>query len=202
MGFKIYFNLNKCAKYCSASRQIQQHRIDIIKVALLVRKMNHSHLSPDVEFRYCISWFREFSEYEKSDFMDILIQWLLKPNELQVNGMTDSITKPTIFYCRVSSIYILYPVVNFNWFSCTLLYLQMKLFKEWSLKWPDQLRGRLIDKINELDSDFGQKLNENLESRLEQETTTTTHNHEDAQGTEVAVDIIHNGIAELTVTEE
>ena len=44
----------------------------------------------------------------------------------------------------------------------------MKLFREWSSKWPDQLRSKLIDKLNELDSDFGQKLNENLEARLEQ----------------------------------
>lgn len=64
--------------------------------------MNHTHLSPEVEFRYLITWFREFSEYEKSDFMEILIQWLLKPNETYMNGMSDSYNKPTIFYCRVS----------------------------------------------------------------------------------------------------
>lgn len=64
--------------------------------------MNHSHLSPEVEFRYLITWFREFSEYERSDFMEILIQWLLKPNEIHMNGMTESSQKPTIFYCRVS----------------------------------------------------------------------------------------------------
>jgi hypothetical protein len=67
--------------------------------------MNHPHLSPDVEFRYLITWFREFSDYEKSDFMDILIQWLLKTEEeAQLNGITDSCTKATIFYCRVSKL--------------------------------------------------------------------------------------------------
>ncbi|XP_070490686.1 uncharacterized protein C14orf119 homolog [Chironomus tepperi] len=129
--------------------------------------MNHSHLSPEVEFRYLITWFREFSEYERSDFMEILIQWLLKPNEIYMNGMTESSQKPTIFYCR------------------------MKLFKEWSLKWPDQLRSRLIDKLNELDSDFGQKLNENLEARLEQV--------DDVQSKEV--ESIQNGMTELTVEQ-
>lgn len=67
----------------------------------------------------------------------------------------------------------------------------MKLFKEWSLKWPDQLRSKLIDKLNELDSDFGQKLNENLEARLEQ--------GDDVQSKEV--ETIQNGMIELTVEQ-
>ena len=72
--------------------------------------MNHSHLSPEVEFRYLITWFREFSEYEKRDFMDIIIQWLLKPNEIHMNGMTESCSqKPTIFYCRVSFYFSFFP---------------------------------------------------------------------------------------------
>jgi len=74
--------------------------------------MNNSHLSPDVEFRYLITWFREFSEYERSDFMEILIQWLLKPNEIHMNGMTESSQKPTIFYCRVSSSSFFLPQKN------------------------------------------------------------------------------------------
>lgn len=68
----------------------------------------------------------------------------------------------------------------------------MKLFKEWSLKWPDQLRSRLIDKLNELDSDFGQKLNENLEARLEQ--------GDDVQSSK-EVELIQNGMTELTVEQ-
>lgn len=70
--------------------------------------MSHSHtLTPDSEFRYIVSWFREFSEYEKADFMAILIQWLLKPNEIYVNGMTDSMaSKPmSLFSCRVRYTY-------------------------------------------------------------------------------------------------
>lgn len=65
--------------------------------------MNHNHLSPDAEFRYLITWFREFSEYEREDFLEILTQWLLKPNEssANVNGMSENCSKPTIFNCRV-----------------------------------------------------------------------------------------------------
>lgn len=68
----------------------------------------------------------------------------------------------------------------------------MKLFREWSSKWPDQLRSKLIDKLNELDSDFGTKLNDNIEARLEQT--------EDAQQTK-EVENIQNGMTELTVGE-
>lgn len=41
------------------------------------------------------------------------------------------------------------------------------MFREWSLRWPDQLRSKLIDKLNELDPDFATKLNETLEAQLE-----------------------------------
>jgi Domain of unknown function (DUF4508) len=75
---------------------------------------SHYQLTPEAEFRYVINWFCEFSEYEKADFMAILIQWLLKNSEVCVNGMRDDISmasstsssdanKPmSIFLCRVS----------------------------------------------------------------------------------------------------
>lgn len=70
---------------------------------------SHSHyqLTPDNEFRYILNWFRDFSEYEKADFMAILIQWLLKNSEIAVNGIIDDASmasdgKPlSIFLCRV-----------------------------------------------------------------------------------------------------
>lgn len=74
--------------------------------------MNSYELNPENEFRYIINWFRDFSEYEKADFMAILIQWLLKNSEICVNGINDESSmasstqdgKPlSIFLCRVSS---------------------------------------------------------------------------------------------------
>jgi len=69
--------------------------------------MNTHCLTPESEFRYVLQWFREFSEYEKADFMAILVQWLLKPSEIHngLNGISDSMasSKPlSIFHCRVS----------------------------------------------------------------------------------------------------
>lgn len=72
---------------------------------------SHYQLTPEAEFRYVVTWFCEFSEFEKADFMAILIQWLLKNSEICVNGMgigddassMASSDKPmSIFLCRVS----------------------------------------------------------------------------------------------------
>jgi len=139
--------------------------------------MNSYQLTPESEFRYIINWFRDFSEYEKADFMAILIQWLLKNSEICVNGMSDDSMassqdgKPlSIFLCRV------------------------KLFKEWTLRWPDQLRSRLIDKLNEIDSEFGLKLNNGLEEALKIE--------DEAAVVQNGIDAVHNGVAMLAVVED
>ena len=42
----------------------------------------------------------------------------------------------------------------------------MKLFKQWTKKWDDDLRSKLIDKINDIDSEFAEKLNLELEEML------------------------------------
>jgi len=138
---------------------------------------SHYQLSPDQEFRYVLGWFKDFSEYEKADFMTILIQWLLKNSEICVNGLNEesvpmaSDNKPlSIFLCRV------------------------KLFKEWTPKWPNQLRSRLIDKLNEIDSEFGLKLNQELEEALKVEEETTVVQN--------GIDAVHNGVAMLAVAED
>lgn len=86
----------------------------------------------------------------------------------------------------------------------------MKLFKEWSTRWPDQLRSKLVDKLNELDSDFGQKVNESLEKHLESaEETNNTENivpttNGDAiiNGDKSLEETLQNGMTTLTVNEE
>lgn len=74
---------------------------------------SHYQLTPENEFRYILNWFRDFSEYEKADFMAILIQWLLKNSDIAVNGISDESSMASadhpancrplsIFMCRVS----------------------------------------------------------------------------------------------------
>lgn len=78
----------------------------------------------------------------------------------------------------------------------------MKLFKEWTPKWQNQLRSRLIDKLNEIDSEFGLKLNQELEEALkvEEETVVVQNGIEPAQ--QNGLDVVHNGVAMLAVTED
>lgn len=70
---------------------------------------------------------------------------------------------------------------------------QVKLFTQWTPKWPPQLRSRLIDRINEIDSEFGTQLNQELEEALKVEDETTVTN---------GIDAVHNGVAILAVTED
>lgn len=91
--------------------------------------------------------------------------------------------------------------------------MQVKLFKEWSSRWPDQLRSKLIDKLNELDSDFGQKVNESLEAHLEQEAINAAENNVPTTNGDAIVvngengfdkleESLQNGMTTLTVNEE
>lgn len=38
----------------------------------------------------------------------------------------------------------------------------MKLFKEWSAKWPEDYKIKLKEKISELDGNFAEKLNQEI----------------------------------------
>lgn len=79
----------------------------------------------------------------------------------------------------------------------------MMLFRNWTSLWPDQLRQKLIDKLNEIDSDFVLKMNEILEARIEQ-----TEQPEDQQPQQPfqqeadGLETIQNGVTELTVSDE
>lgn len=39
---------------------------------------------------------------------------------------------------------------------------QVKLFKEWSAKWPEDNKIKLKEKICEIDASFGEKLNQEI----------------------------------------
>lgn len=80
-------------------------------------------LTREGEFRYIVLWFSEWSEYEKIDFLPIIVQWLLKPNEptnpIIMNGLTNSMASSSIkpmslFQCRVS-IFNSFFDVHFNY---------------------------------------------------------------------------------------
>lgn len=71
-----------------------------------------------------------------------------------------------------------------------------------SFQWPDQLRSKLVDKLNEIDSEFGLKLNQALEEALEAEANMMPNGNMVNGNAVNGVDSIHNGVAMLAVTED
>ncbi|XP_055679612.1 uncharacterized protein C14orf119 [Lutzomyia longipalpis] len=103
-----------------------------------------NNLTTDGELRYMIQWFNEWSELQRQDFLPILLE-CLSP-ESYVNGLVGGMAeascndKPmSLFQCRV------------------------KLFREWSSKWPQNIKEKLSEKVAEIDPTFGDKFTNELQ---------------------------------------
>ncbi|KAH8292221.1 hypothetical protein KR054_007123 [Drosophila jambulina] len=116
--------------------------------------MSMSNLSIDGEFRYIIQWFNEWSELQRDDFVYVLVEYLIRGCSTDVggagadggggayvNGLVNSLAnaavqdKPmSLFQCRI------------------------KLFREWSPKWPIEFKCKLQEKISEIDAKVGEKI--------------------------------------------
>ncbi|XP_017004988.2 uncharacterized protein [Drosophila takahashii] len=106
--------------------------------------MSMSNLSIDGEFRYIIQWFKEWSELQRDDFVYVFVEYLARgssASDVHVNGMVNSLAnasvqdKPmSLFQCRI------------------------KLFREWSPKWPIEFKCQLQEKISEIDAKVGEKI--------------------------------------------
>ncbi|XP_016961331.1 uncharacterized protein LOC108032030 [Drosophila biarmipes] len=110
--------------------------------------MSMSNLSIDGEFRYIVQWFKEWSELQRDDFVYVFVEYLARSSssnsnfsEVHVNGLVNSLAsasvqdKPmSLFQCRI------------------------KLFREWSPKWPIEFKCMLQEKISEIDAKVGEKI--------------------------------------------
>ncbi|XP_016930938.3 uncharacterized protein [Drosophila suzukii] len=110
--------------------------------------MSMSNLSIDGEFRYIIQWFKEWSELQRDDFVYVFVEYLARgstsnsnSSEVHMNGLVNSLAnasvqdKPmSLFQCRI------------------------KLFREWSPKWPIEFKCMLQEKISEIDAKVGEKI--------------------------------------------
>jgi hypothetical protein len=85
----------------------------------------------------------------------------------------------------------------------------MKLFKEWSPKWPDNIKTKLVEKINEMDEEFGEKLQQELSSVLSVVANGSTSSNGDLNSddfptpevqieeNEILIDLASNGGPQL-----
>ncbi|SPP87782.1 uncharacterized protein LOC117589735 [Drosophila guanche] len=134
--------------------------------------MSMSNLSVDGEFRYVIQWFHEWSEMQRDDFAYVFVEYLTRGSSadvggVHVNGIVDALAtagvqdKPmSLFQCRI------------------------KLFREWSPKWPIEFKCQLQEKINEIDSKVGEKIINELKGH-----------HGGVHNGDVAVHLNENGSA-------
>lgn len=106
------------------------------------------NLTADREFRYIVQWFSEWSDFQREDFVPVLATYLAQGNPsgpVYVNGIISGMAnvsgqdKPmSLFQCRV------------------------KLFNDWSTKWPESNREKLLEKLIEIDPDFGKLVHQEL----------------------------------------
>lgn len=106
------------------------------------------NLTADREFRYIVQWFTEWSDFQREDFVPVLASYLAQGNPggpVYVNGIVSGMAnvsgqdKPmSLFQCRV------------------------KLFNEWAAKWPESNREKLLERLTELDPDFGKQVQQEL----------------------------------------
>ncbi|XP_043581590.1 uncharacterized protein C14orf119 [Bombus pyrosoma] len=104
-------------------------------------------LTNEAKLRYVIEWFQEWSEMQRNDFLDILIEecgpvglvhGLVSRMENLGNDEDLIYDRPTLFRCRV------------------------KLFREWSYNWSRQEKDFLLLSIKSADAAFAQKYDEKL----------------------------------------
>ncbi|XP_055538961.1 uncharacterized protein C14orf119 [Wyeomyia smithii] len=108
------------------------------------------NLTVDREFRYIVQWFTEWSDFQREDFAPVLASYLTAKaspgrGPIYVNGIISAMAnisgqdKPmSLFQCRV------------------------KLFNEWSSKWPESHRDKLLERLTEIDPDFGRLVQQEL----------------------------------------
>ena len=110
-------------------------------------------LSNEVQLRYIIEWFQEWSEMQRNDFLDVLLEQC-GPSDV-VNGLVfkmenlghtnESDRPPSLFQCRV------------------------KLFREWSNNWIQQEKDSLLSSIKNIDPLFAEKYEERLSALVNEE---------------------------------
>ncbi|KAG5879117.1 hypothetical protein JTB14_031664 [Gonioctena quinquepunctata] len=97
-------------------------------------------LSSEAQIRYLVQWFKEWSEFQRSDFLPIMAEKYV--NKAYVNGIINSISNVD---CREKPMSL---------FEC-----RVKLFKEWFMQWSLEQKESFLTQISEIDSAFAEKLN-------------------------------------------
>uniref|UniRef100_D3TQB1 Hypothetical conserved protein n=1 Tax=Glossina morsitans morsitans TaxID=37546 RepID=D3TQB1_GLOMM len=132
--------------------------------------MSMNNLTIDGEFRYVVQWFNEWSELQRDDFIPILVEYLatkatnatceISPTAsarrdvpLDTNSHTNGIAED------VKNMLII------NEKPLSLFQCRIKLFRQWHPKWPLEFKGKLQQKIIEIDEKVGARIASELKRR-------------------------------------
>ncbi|XP_050086752.1 uncharacterized protein C14orf119 [Anopheles aquasalis] len=105
------------------------------------------NLTVDGELRYVLQWFSEWTEFQREDFVPFLASYLQSgKTNVHVNGIIDGMAqlnpgqdKPmSLFQCRV------------------------KLFNEWCTKWPQEFKAKLLERLEQIDSQIAARIRSEL----------------------------------------
>ncbi|XP_066157898.1 uncharacterized protein C14orf119 [Euwallacea fornicatus] len=103
-------------------------------------------INSNAQLRYLLEWFDEWSELQKSDFLLILAENYA--HKSYVNGIVSSISNMN---CREKPMSL---------FEC-----RIKLFREWYSQWNIEMKENFLKKLGEIDPDFMQNLNAEIEEK-------------------------------------
>ena len=126
-------------------------------------------LSQD-QLRYVVEWFREWSEMQRQDFLEILAEKCVKL-EATVNGglatRLDSLKCKDTATTASPSVTPLSPLESDTATTTTtssnssrppsLFQCRVNLFNEWSLNWSQEEKNSLVGLIKNIDPKFGEQ---------------------------------------------
>uniref|UniRef100_A0A182QRE1 Uncharacterized protein n=1 Tax=Anopheles farauti TaxID=69004 RepID=A0A182QRE1_9DIPT len=108
------------------------------------------NLTVDGELRYLVQWFGEWSDFQREDFVPYLVSYLSQQSggAVYMNGLISAMSqinpgadKPmSLFQCRV------------------------KLFNEWCIKWPEEFKAKLLERLEQIDGTFGVRIRAQLDN--------------------------------------
>lgn len=115
------------------------------------------NLTVDREFRYIIQWFSEWSDFQRDDFVPVLASYLANTKAAGATGATAQPTYVNGIIGGMAGLGCPGQDKPMSLFQC-----RVKLFNEWSTKWPESHRETLLQRLAEIDADFGRQVQREL----------------------------------------
>ncbi|XP_014486151.1 PREDICTED: uncharacterized protein C14orf119 isoform X1 [Dinoponera quadriceps] len=108
-------------------------------------------VSKEAQLRYMTSWFQEWSEMQRSDFLEVLLKFWAPPDKL-MNGLLSEMENlncqgsdkyPSLFQCRI------------------------EIFRKWSGTWSQSDKDSFLTSLKDMDGKFVEKYEERLSALME-----------------------------------